>query len=691
LISRIFQRSGIWLVIAGLVCIYVLVRCLHLELFVTTDEPFWLGRSANFYRALVQGDLAHTYQMAHPGVLTMWAGTIAYFWAFPDYAQEISRNLDYVYGIGAVLRELHQDPLHILIVARIVKILVQAVFFGISLSLLQRLFTRPVMVISGLLMALDPFVSGMASLLHVDGLFAISSFAAILAMAAAARSRPDEMAPWIIAGVLAACAWMTRATGLVLVTILGGMVLVQVASQIRKKAHPSLRPALESPAFAIMLWLTGAMATSLLLLPALWVDPFGTMQQMWDWSINAATEGHERPTFFLGEIHQGDPGVWFYPVTLLWRLTPVSIAGFLLFLTMGPVAYRRRWLTPEFLKSLAILVAFAVVYAGAMTFGAKKFDRYILPVYPIVSVLAAVGIVLVARWIRYRLPGRDRMILPAIAAIFIVGQAVSLIGALPYRLDYFNPMLGGLDSARHHVQVGWGEGGKEVIAFVVEDADGRDVTVQTSSATPMFSYFATPNIHFDDFGLGTPAGWYETHYFITGIQEWQRDLSPSYHVMQAYDPTFEVTIEDVPFFKVYTPSTLPLPDHLRTQTGCTAILGDTLQLMQIIGRDGTIDLYWLTIDESPGQLEVSVTLTAPASPTIDMPVMTTRWTVPASGYMSRSTISDPRTAPSPPLTEYTMIIQVRNPATGELLPVNPGTSAASSDGFTTHSDCYDAE
>lgn len=659
---------------------------MHIDLFVTTDEPFWLGRSANFYRALVQHDFVYTYQMAHPGVLTMWAGALAYFLEFPEFARDVTENLRHVYGIDAVLRDLGQDPMRMLVAARLSKIGLQAVFFGVSLSFLNRLFGRWVMGISGAFIALDPFLSGMDSLLHVDGLFAITSFAAILALAVAAASRPDAMTPWLVAGGLAACAWMTRATGLSIVAIVAGFAAAQVISRWRMNRHASLREVLEGPAFGMMLWLTGAGAVSLLVLPSLWVDPFGTMQQVWDWSSNAATEGHERPTFFLGQIHDGDPGWLFYPVTLVWRLTPVVLLGTVSLPVLLFIGVRRGWCCREYIRPLAIMSGFALLYVVAMSAGAKKFDRYILPVYPIATVLAAVALVLLAHWVSEIRPAWRSFSLPVLAAALVLGQFVSLTMALPYRLDYYTPMLGGLASAQDSVQLGWGEGGGEVMAYIVDDADGRGVIVQMSSVTPVLSYFATPNIRFDDFGLGTPAGWFETDYFVVGIQEWQRNLSPSYPVMQQFEPAHTVKIDGIPFFKVYTPRNLKLPAHLQGPTGCTADFGDRVRLMQIVGRDGTIDLYWLGTGDAAGQLDVEVTLVSPEGVTAQP--QTVQLIRPDTGKITRTTLRDPRGDGAVPLHQYEMIISIRDAGSGEVLPIHVNDKLVEGGTFITHSECY---
>src|SRR5690606_13134090 len=51
------------------------------------DESKWLVRSANFYEAMANGHIQHTFQHGHPGVMIMWAGTAGYLWKFPEYPQ----------------------------------------------------------------------------------------------------------------------------------------------------------------------------------------------------------------------------------------------------------------------------------------------------------------------------------------------------------------------------------------------------------------------------------------------------------------------------------------------------------------------------------------------------------------------------------------------------------------------------
>ena len=62
--KRIISEVSLYLVLA---LVFITPRLYQLDQYVTADENLWLRRSANFYFALAQGDLAHTFQRPHPG------------------------------------------------------------------------------------------------------------------------------------------------------------------------------------------------------------------------------------------------------------------------------------------------------------------------------------------------------------------------------------------------------------------------------------------------------------------------------------------------------------------------------------------------------------------------------------------------------------------------------------------------
>lgn len=186
------QSLRIPLLLTLTILIFLGVRLLDLDRLVTTDEPFWLGRSANFYHALSTGDFEHTYQMAHPGVMTMWAGAFAYLLYFPEYADLATGNMEVPYGIENQLRNLGQDPLQLMIAAKVIKVILQSLFFATALFFLQKLILPGTAALTGLLIAFSPMMSGLDSALHVDGLFTTICFAAIVLICWASFGRTES-------------------------------------------------------------------------------------------------------------------------------------------------------------------------------------------------------------------------------------------------------------------------------------------------------------------------------------------------------------------------------------------------------------------------------------------------------------------------------------------------------------------
>jgi len=673
--QRAWCRIRVPLCVAIVVLLYVGTRLLGLDRSVTTDEPFWLGRSANFYRALRTGEFVHTYQMAHPGILTMWAGAAAFFGLVPDYADFAPKNLVGVRQIPLVLRAQGVDPLEVLVAAKVSKVLVQGVFFAIALAYVRRLFDPYVMLCAGTLIAFDPFLSGLDSALHVDGLFAITSLCGVLGIASATRSGHTAARPWAIAGILAACAWLTRSTGVLLVGVVLGVLLWNAAIRPRRRDDPRGGSNIRGFAVSGLIWGAAAAGTSVLLLPALWVDPSGTLRRTWEWSRDAAVRGHNYPTFFMGEIHRGDPGMLFYPVSLLWRLTPVALAGIVLLVGISLRNLSQRRVPGRTATTVAILAVFAAAYTAGMTLGSKKFDRYLLPVYPILDLLAAVGFGLLAGELARRRSWRGKVARPAVAGLLVIGQAAAVLSVLPYRLDYYNPLLGGAAGAQDVMQMGWGQGGDRAVAFIADDVRGDEtVTMQATSVGSAFGYFLPDNIVLDSSGFGSPASWYETDYFVAGIQEWQRDRYPDYRLFPDHRPVHEVRIEGVPYFRIYTPKTLPLPDRLAQDTACSIDFGASIRLVQIVERGDMIDLYWTTTGTgAPPVANVSVRMT-PSDPVDTGRVLKTSgtWVPGAEHLVSRVSVPNPAPEPGPTLDRYWVELFVADLVTGEALsPTRP--------------------
>src|SRR5215207_5646877 len=201
---------------------YLAPRLAGLDRLVTVDERDWLGASANFYTALVQGDFVRTSQvehgLVHPGVMTMWAGALGFHLAFPEYPDKHPQQIARVNDTHEVLQDLGYSPLALLVTARTVKLLLQAVYLAIAVWLIHPLFGTTITIVGILLLAFDPFLIAHDRLLHIDGLLALTSFVAMLALLRALLNHHDARF-LALSGVFAAFAWLTRTSGVVVAAV----------------------------------------------------------------------------------------------------------------------------------------------------------------------------------------------------------------------------------------------------------------------------------------------------------------------------------------------------------------------------------------------------------------------------------------------------------------------------------------
>lgn len=484
--------------------------------------------------------------------------------------------------------------------------------------------------------------------------------------------------PWVLAGMLSGMAILTRATGVILVGVVGLALLIRLIGdvQLGNPLTRDLKMALRDG----LIWLGTTTLTIFLLLPALWVQPQQTLASLWAWSSNAATEGHENPTFFRG-IHTDDPGMLVYPMVLAWRTSPVEWLGVGLLVLLGLLGWRKRSaIEPTTLRFYIVVITFGAVYLLAMSTGAKKFDRYILPVFPIITLLAAQGLVLGKDWLQQHTHRTLRYVGNMVLIAAVLLQIVFWQSARPYRLDFYNPVLGGPSQAAHVLQMGWGQGGDQVVDFLVDQSTNGPITVQTSAVPSAFTYFLETNspVEFRSFSLRTPAGWFETDYYVAGIQQTQRGLAPQLDLFEGRTPDHSVFINGVSYFDVYAVRRSPLPAVRTTPTACNFTFDDEITLMQIVGRDETIDLYFLTTGASqPGARTFDVQIKFPDGST---QVQTGVLHPEEPGQLSRLTV--PYDSSSAALADATIVLIT------DSLSVTAPWLATHVPAATTQSECF---
>ena len=592
----------------GLAVVAWLPRGLALDRAVTPDESIWLARSGNFYQALVDGDLAHTYQYAHPGVTTIWAGAIAYRVELPEYADFGPDALrPWNNTILPVLREGGADPLRLLVAARGVMVIFSTLgILGVGWYA-TRLFGLGPGLVGSLLLALDPFHAALSQLLHVDALASVlTTLAAVawLTYLLHGRRRGDLA----VAGVALGLAGLTRSSAMVVVPMMAASLLLvrgqggHVGDGVRSVLN-RFRPLAAVGVVAV--------ATVVLGWPAMSVDPASTVRKVVVGTLHLSEEPHDRPIFFDGRVFDGvDPGVRFYPTALLWRTTPALLVGLLLAAAVGLAAAtalaRRRAALDARAQAACLLAGLAVLALALLSASDKKLDRYVVLAVPPLALVAGWGYGAAGRavggWLSARRVRLPRLATAMPALLLLALTAAEARAVHPYPLSYYDPLLGGADGARDTMMIGAGEGFDQIAHALDALPGAAEQRIVTSAWEAPIAFF-TRTAAVELVNLNTPTGigtWLEADYYVWDITSDQRGAVPPVILehIAGLTPLTTVRLNGVVYAAIYDVRAggIPAPlaaasipvaggDGLRLITA--AVLEDTVEA----GDEVNLDLY----------------------------------------------------------------------------------------------------
>ncbi len=553
------------IVVLFLLVAILLPRVVALDRLVTPDETRWLTRSANFYYALTHRDFAHTYQIEHPGVLIMWAGMFAFIQKFPTYSEQATGQLNWLQDeVGSFLRDHGYDPLELLVTGRLNMVLIIALVLITAFWAASRLLGFWPAVVGFFLIAVDPFHVALSRLLHVDGMSSSLMLLSLLAFMCYLY-RGEHWRDLVLSGVAAGLAWLTKSPALFLIPFTGLLLLLELLEKWWRQKRFAWQH-LWQLSVPFVLWGSIGLAVFILLWPAMWVEPVHTLRRMLGAMFGYAVEGHDSPLYFNGRVYNCDPGIQFYPITYLWRTTPVVLAGLVLAGT-ALLHPGKQWIHFSGRRPLAILLLFAVLFTLFMDGGAKKFDRYMLPIYPPLDIVAGMGWMVAAEWVRRRPAQRVAQAFATVALLAaFIGQVACTVSSYPYYLSYYNPLLGGTPRAPQVMMVGWGEGLDQAARFLNSqpDADQRQVVTGVWSTT--FSYFYKGPVLRSRFQPGTNRihDWMASDYYVMYVNEEQREKIS--HELIDYFATLEpvkvVRINGLDYVYVYDIRDLPPPNFM---------------------------------------------------------------------------------------------------------------------------------
>lgn len=641
-------------------------RVVGLDIFITPDEPRWMNRSASFLEAVLAGDFIHTIHIGETpgGVTTKWcgsAGIVAKYLLLrlnPSAGTEASLHTD---SLGEFLRWLQSDPHNLLEVMIAVRwpiaLIVSCSVVGIYF-LARKLFAERVALLGAILLSVEPFHLALSRVLHLDAL--VASFMALsllslviclnrtcsknLSISLGLKGSLDSpgslyLSPLLLfSGITAGLGVATKVSALFLVPFSGLMALAIYLADVGITTDRKWRKALRV-AVVLVVWAGIVGLTFTLLWPAVWADPAAAIRRLLGGSSELAGAGHRQ--FFLGQVVD-DPGPWFFPVVFLFRVSPLTLLGIvaslpvILRLRSTHIFFRRRsgdrlgvqgWGEGEgqrlIKSSLFWLWAYACLFVAFITLSPKKLDRYLLPVFPAVALLAAAGLWELAETVQNKAPGVLSRWATGAARFLPLGclilQAAFLFPHYPYYFTFYNPALGGIQQASHLILVGWEEGLEKVAHYLNEKEGIEDRRVLAwYSALGFNTLFRGESRELSP--RRQPADdvwpWYESDYVAFYINQVQRELPDARTLafLRSLEPEYTVRLKGLEYAWVYrVPEAVP-EDAYPFEQVTLVDLEDKVRLLGYdagevtVGADGKaylpLTLYW----QNRGPLEANYRL-----------------------------------------------------------------------------------
>ena len=631
-------------------------RVLDLGRFLTPDEFLWIDRSRNFLAGLInQGyqcdsviedwqfmaeGLACTLRTGHPGVTTMWTGSFGFWLSWLPQRRTVSL---YDYVVNASTNPL--DP-NLIVPERLGTVLLVSVWVVVVFWLGRRLFGGSIAFVAALLIALSPFHIALSRVIHHDALS--TTFMTLSVLTAFIFWGQKAQRHWLVAsGIFGGLAFMSKSPALVLLPFIAATGLWFLFLDVKSKAqglrHDAQRgeptgsplphsklgflPAASFPAnfseqlistiINGLIWFAAFAVTVFAVWPAMWSVPQTAIETIFTYGNKYATGGHAKGNFFMGTISR-DPGPFFYPVSWLYKTTPLGILGVVLgFIAWPFVALQRRRHHPlsnadqseaehdglhMFYTYLPLILIFMIGYGILMTVGEKKQERYLLPLYPWLNFIAAAGLVWITRLVlslsalKSLVHRSERMLYAALipAVIILVFNTYLVVSTFPYYFTYYNPMFGGIQGASRVLTIGWGEGLDLAADFFNRRSASTETRVASWYESTFSPFYYGQSISYSKEKGKALAGDYVIFY-INQMQRRFPDDAMFDFFTRRFEPVEVITLQGLDYVWIYPSLGIKHYVDDQTYTGIASLLAWQWSPSYVAfepGRSVNFDIYW---------------------------------------------------------------------------------------------------
>ena len=606
-----------WLQRGAIPALIFLVAFFPRAIYPVSRPMQWYSRAVRFWDALLAQDWAGTYQRYHPGVTTMWlsgAGLKLFAW-------QRGLSSEQLLGFAPSMPGTMNDA----VTAGVIPLaVVVALCIALSYSLISRIADRKVAFAGSCLLALDPFFITYSKVLHVNALLAAFMLLATLFLLSYLRDRNWPSLIW--SGVFAGLAFLSKSPALFLLPY-GALAAAPLPAagmsgssdgevgqgRVRRVGRLLL---------VLLIWVALAAVIFTLLWPAMWVTPVEVLRRVGARIVFHVETAHRNPVFFNGEATLEDPGLLFYLATMAWKTTLVTLP----FSCLALVSTLHLPSRDRYGRLVWLFAAYIVFFTIQMGLSARKELPYLLPVFPILDIVAAFGLARSAEAIGSLRWWRKVDWLPTVLVLLVLAlQAGVVLPRHPYYGTHHNLLLGGSRVAQR-------------ILPLQDQGEGLDAAARYLNTLPR-AQRASAGLHQRNAALlrrnfvgltstvNDPRANYRVYYINQvmrrlGAEEWEA----TWHADRQTVPLWSVAFDGVTYVWVYgTPPEEPaaggpeyeagyrLGEHIELKrvrlSAETLQPGDTLTVVLVWQSDGEIERSYKVfchVSDASGELAVQV-------------------------------------------------------------------------------------
>lgn len=463
--DKIKKRTGYFLLPIVIFFISLGPKIFNIDSGFTIDELHWLFRSEIFVNAIWTGDYSNTFVTSHPGVILMWLTGLSLKFFSPDT----------------------ESFFQLLTIARLPVIITTSICIVIIYYLLSDIFSFTLAFLSSLLISLDPFILSQSMIVQSDGLLAL--FVCISLLSFYIFFTKTSYFFLCISSLFSGLAILSKISGSIVIFI----IIIMLLFLYFKKTN------IRKFFLQLSLYLGGVIASVCIFWPVFLFSPLLTLKGLLFGEVTATsksgvfqliTKNQNGGAFLFGLCPGLDCGLFYYPVNILMKISPLLISMVILvfyFLMKD----KSTWVFSNTYKQF-ILYNFVIILSFfiLLQLSPKRSERYALPLFPFLDILIVISLLLICSLLSGKTVTCNSGKVFCILVIFIaLIQSFLILPVAPYYYSYFNPLFfGGPENAPNISLIGLGEGNDLAAEYLntVPGLENSSVIAQHPTFTPYF-------------------------------------------------------------------------------------------------------------------------------------------------------------------------------------------------------------